>query len=122
MLNLAKIENTIEELENGDTTFDACIKLSALYNVRDHFTKETPVSDVVVKELSDILPHYEMYIEAKRNYQMNKVSEEVVMDYMSSVCVEIDEFIHTLYSNTDMPQERILLHNALLQTTSKIAL
>lgn len=124
MLNLQEIENTIDELENGDTTFDACIKLAALYNVREHFKGEVgaeKVSDKVTKELADILPHYEAYIEAKRSYQLNKISEETVIEYMSTLCVEIDEFIHTLYISTDTPQERFLLHNSLLQTTSKIS-
>ena len=36
MLNIAEIENTIQELENGNTTFDSCIKLASLYIVREH--------------------------------------------------------------------------------------
>ena len=41
MLNLQEIENTIEELEQGATTFDTCLKLSALYIVRDHIKGTT---------------------------------------------------------------------------------
>lgn len=125
MLDLVEIENTIEELENADTTFDTCIKLSALYNVREHLksNSQTMVNGLpnnVTKELADILPHYEKYINAKTNYQLNKVGEEVVVEYMSALCVEIDEFIRTLYSSTDMSQERFLLYNSMLQTVSRI--
>lgn len=35
-MNMKEINNTIYELENGDTNHAACQKLAALYIVRDH--------------------------------------------------------------------------------------
>ena len=42
---------------------------------------------------------------------MNKVGEEVVLKSLKSVCQEITEFIHSLYSSTDMEEERTLIHD-----------
>ena len=36
MLSLDKIEESILELERGDTCFSVCEKLASLYTVRDH--------------------------------------------------------------------------------------
>lgn len=107
-MNITEINNTIQELENGNTTFDACIKLSALYNVRDRLT-----SDDVVKEYKDILPEYNNYREVKTIYQQTFSNEYNVLASMSTVCKEIKEFILMLYSNTDLPQERQLIINTI---------
>ena len=121
MLDIEEIENTIHELEEGDTTFDTCIKLSALYNVREHILNAgQKVTDNVTKELGDILPHYEAYIRAKQNYQLEKVGEETVVQYMTAVCQEIKEFMLALYTSTDTPQERFLLHNMVKTLLAKI--
>lgn len=118
MLNLSEISNTIEELEQGQTTFDTCIKLSALYNVREHLQKrsngqsEQP-QDKVEQELSDILPHYKRYIEVKRDFQLHKVDEETVMEYLSTVCAEINEFLCTMFYSTDSTSGRFLLYNSI---------
>ena len=37
MINIDEINETISELEQGDTTFATCQKLAALYTVRDNF-------------------------------------------------------------------------------------
>ena len=114
MLDIALVQNTIQELENSDTTFNNCEKLASLYIVR-HFnsTGLNPVvqtnKDVVEKELADIFPYYKKYCDVKRDYQLNKVGEEVVLTYLASVCKEILEFIHILYNSTDTPQERNII-------------
>ena len=105
MLNMDEINNTIEELENGNTTYDACIKLSALYNVRDRLMNKETV-DETEEELEDILPQYRLYCEVKRKYQLNELTEDAVVLAIKDVCTEVTEFIHTLYSSTDMQQER----------------
>ena len=105
MLDMAMIENTIQELENADTNFANCDKLASLYIIRDHNT----ITDDVTEELSDILPHYTIYCDKKRNYQVNKVGEDAMLDSLQTVCHEIYEFMHTLYSSTDMIEERALL-------------
>lgn len=103
MLDLQEIENTIQELEDSDTTFDTCIKLSALYNVRDHLTKH---SDEVTLELSDIFPAYQKYVDAKYKFQMNEISDSQMIKFMELLCQEIKDFISSLYSGTDTDTER----------------
>ena len=105
MLDMVMVENTIQELENADTNFANCEKLANLYIIRDHNT----VTNEVTEELSDILPHYNIYCEKKRHYQIHKVGEDIVIDSLHIVCNEIFEFIQTLYSSTDMIEERALL-------------
>lgn len=115
MLNMDMVESTIQELENADTTFNNCDKLASLYIVRHYFNKglnpvvngETSLD--VIKELSDIMPHYSIYCDKKRDYQLNKVGEDVVLTSLRAVCREITEFLHTLYSSTDMPEERDII-------------
>ena len=113
MLELDEINNTIAELENGSTTFDSCIKLAALYTVRDKYrvnqTQDTEPETQVKKELSDILPHYEAYCDTKRNYQLGQIGKDQVIRSIQIVCKEITEFINTLYSSTDMEEEREIL-------------
>ena len=104
MLNIDEVNNTIIELENGDTTFDACIKLAALYTVKQHYKHSE--TDSVVSELSDILPQYRKYVNIKKRYQLGELAEIAVENQIKRVCKEISEFIHTLYSGTDMPIER----------------
>lgn len=121
MLDLQRIENTIKELEDEETTFDTCIKLSALYVVREHLGGEIlEVEDEVVKELSDILPHYEMYVQAKRNFQLTRTEYDAVLDCMKIACKEISEFIYSIYSSTDNESERILLYEMLNNILQKI--
>ena len=105
MLDMSMVENTIKELENADTNFSNCDKLASLYIIRDHNT----VADEVTEELSDILPHYSIYCDKKRDYQVNKVGEDAIINALQVVCNEIMEFIQTLYSSTDMAEERALI-------------
>lgn len=103
MLDIDAITETIAELENAETTFSTCEKLAALYTVLEHFS--TP-ADVVQKELGDIMPQYQMYKQVKRRYKMGEVTEQAIVMAMHDTCKEISEFIQTLYSSTDIPQER----------------
>lgn len=110
MLNIDEIKNTIEELENGDTTFDTCIKLAALYTVKGHLEKS--VQTIVQDELDDILPAYQKYIKTKTNYQTGRAAEDAVLHCMEMVCQEIKEFIMVLYSGTSSEKERIYIEEA----------
>ena len=105
MLNIEEVNNTIAELENGETTFDACIKLAALYTVKEHYDCE----DEVVEEYNDILPQYRNYVETKRKYQLGEIAETALENQATLVCKEISEFIHSLYSSTDLPSERNII-------------
>lgn len=105
MLNLVDIENTIEELENGETTFDVCTKLASLYIVREHmYSKDEP--DTTEVELQDILPQYRVYKEVKLKYQKGEIPIDRVLHSLNLLSVEIREFLHTLYSSTDTEEER----------------
>lgn len=129
MLNIDEINNTIEELENASTTFDTCSKLASLYIVREFYKKPenrngrentADVNRDVVKELNDILPQYRQYCEIKRKYQLNELPQEPVIKEMKQVCQELQEFVQTLYSNTDLPEERHILVDTLLALSTKL--
>ena len=108
MLDMNMVNSTISELEHADTTFTNCDKLASLYIIREYH-KDSGVQDKVTEELSDILPHYSMYCDKKRDYQLNKVGEDVMIDSLQTVCKEIYEFMQTLYSSTDMIDERAII-------------
>lgn len=103
MLDLQEIENTITSLENGETTFANCERLAALYIVRERLSQ--PV-DQTEKEIKDILPSYKLYAEVKEKYWKHELTEEAVISTLHSLCREIEELIHILYSNTEMETER----------------
>ena len=99
-MNIEDVRSTIAKLENDETTFENCQKLATLYIIRDNY---------VDKELNDILPQYSKYADIKRKYQLGEVSEKVVEKQIKIVCKEIREFIHSLYTSTDLPVERLCI-------------
>ena len=112
MLDLKLIQDTIEELEMDETNFLNCQNLASLYIVREYFQPNSyrePKN--VEKELSDIIPRYKEYCDIKKRYQMSEVAKEAVLNSMQFLCKDIIEFLDTLYSNTDMEEERIYLNN-----------
>ena len=109
-MNIELINETISELENGDTTLTTCSNLASLYIVRDRL-KSNEAKDTVIKEYSDILPSYTKYKEVKRNYTLGNGTEEAVNLALQAVSQEITEFINTLYSSTQTPSERLILQN-----------
>lgn len=117
MLSIDEINNTIEELESGTTTFSTCEKLANLYIVRDHYMQaiekavEDDSSQQVIKEYSDILPSYSTYVMAKKRYDLGEIKEDSVLKAMHYITKEIIEFIEVLYSSTTMPEERSCLFN-----------
>ena len=118
MLNLKDIDETIEELENGATTMANCQKLAYLYIVRDKITKTD--SDTVVQEYSDILPSYERYKTEKTKYQLGGGNKQGIINYLSLLCTEIEEFIKTLYSSTDTPEERAIIKEKITKISGEI--
>ena len=108
-MNLREIEDTIEELENGDTTYDNCIKLSALYSVRDNLKSDTR------KELDDVLPLFKMYVAVKTKYQLNELPATSLELAMHDLCKEVSEFIETLYKNTELKEERETIKDMLIK-------
>ena len=99
-MDMREIETTIEELENGPTTYDNCIKLSALYSVSDNIKSDTR------KELDDVLPLFKMYVAVKTKYQLGELPASSLVMGMNDLCKEIHEFIDTLYNNTELDGER----------------
>lgn len=105
MLDIKKIQESIEDLEQSDTTMSNCSKLAALYTVRDHLLDGVQ-HDKVTKELSDILPEYTLYMHTKQQYHKDLMSKESVKAEMNKLCKELSEFIMMLYRCSDMPEER----------------
>ena len=105
---MSVINNLIDDLENGDTSLSNIRNLSALYTVKSHLLGSSKF-DKTAKELNDILPSYLQYIETKRRYQLKEITETNVLLQLGNVCQEIKEFIQTLYSGTDTPEERKIL-------------
>lgn len=115
-MKLSEINDLIDGLENSETSLSNVRNLSALYIIRNHLLG-SKIYDNTVKELNDILPSYLQYVEAKRKYQMGEITENSILLYLNNVCKEIKEFIQTLYSGTDIEQERELIQNLIKQLT-----
>ena len=103
MIDLTEVENTINELQSGQTTFDSCQKLASLFIVRDYLTR----NDEVIVEYHDILPSYSKYVECKKKYQLNRDSIENVENAFNTLLQEIYEFLDILYISTENTQERV---------------
>lgn len=109
-MDICAIDTAIEDLKNGDTTISNVQELACLYIVKDKLENVSQTeSDVVVKEFSDVLPQYETYIKTKRQYQQHKITDDAVLESLKFLCIEIKEFLLTLYQNTDMHKERLLI-------------
>lgn len=120
-MNIEEIKSTIEELENSDTTFSNCEKLASLYIVYEHLTTpDTIIQDDSEKELQDIFPQYQAYINIKRKYQLNQIADSALLQAMHILCVEIKEFILTLYQSTELAQERQEIQRLLSEIKEKI--
>lgn len=104
MLDLDVIDQTIEELENADTTFLNCNNLASLYIVRDKLNQTK-----LDKELFDIIPSYKQFCLTKKKYQLKEVAETAVINDLARVCKEVYEFIDELYSTTESKDERIII-------------
>lgn len=107
-MDINTINSLIDELEDSESSLSNIRNLSALYTVKAHLLG-TSNYDSTTAELNDILPSYIQYIEAKKSYQMHKTTSKDVCINMQKLCKEIKDFIQTLYSNTDMPEERKLI-------------
>lgn len=116
IMNLKSINDAIIELENSKSTYDNVQELSALYIVREHL-KQTP--DIVEKELNDILPCYRQYINIKRDYQIGRATDDLLVNSMENVCKEITEFIETLYNNTELLKERLKIEKMIKELSEK---
>jgi len=124
-VNYRELVSTIKELEQKPFTYDICHKLASLYVVRDNMYRDTSVTSQnahtdVLKEYSDILSSYNEYCAIKRDYQLQKTTRDAVITEINIVCKEISEFIHILYSNSDMPEERDAIRNMINMESERI--
>ena len=119
-MDINAIIDNIEELENASTTVDNVKELASLYIVRKNYKNRNlpEYHNESTKELEDILPQYSKYIEIKRQYQLGNVSEQAVRKAIRRVCKEIFEFINTLYSCTDMKDERDCIRGLIMDLSN----
>lgn len=103
-MGIAEIEQGIEELKNSGTTYQNCAKLADLITCMEYFKRTD--KDAVIAEYGDILPAYRAYSKTKKQYQMKEIGEQNLIVSMQAVCKEVQEFILSLYQNTEAPQER----------------
>lgn len=118
-MNLELVQNTIEQLENLDTTFENCQNLASLYIVRDMYKprkSQLLEDELVAKELSDIFPQYRNYREIKKKYQLKELDKSALIHSMELLGQELEEFLTLLYKDTDTQEERDLLEKILQRT------
>lgn len=73
-MNIKEIEKEIVKLENGRTTYDACMVLAHLYIIRDHYYKENEVMEV-----ETIAKHKENVYNIDGKIQVGKDSKKLVI-------------------------------------------
>ena len=107
-MDIQIIENTIDELEHSDISMNNAIELASLYIIRNNnltgINKEE--TGGIQGEIEDILPAYTEYRQVKTQYQLNNLSDFVVVKTLKLLCQEIEDVINLLYSSTDMNKER----------------
>ena len=106
MITIDELNSIISELEDNFSTYSDCQKLADLYTIRNNLSSKQSSTK---KELSDIIPALDLYLQAKRDYQLHKVDKDYIIDKFKYVCDEIKEFLDLLYQNTDSKAERDLL-------------
>lgn len=110
MLDIEEINRTISDLENKPTSMRNCEQLATLYICREYAKngseRHTDENSDIISEYSDILPAYRHYIDVKREFQKDLISYDVLFTSMQDLCTEIEEFILTLYNNTESETER----------------
>lgn len=104
-MNIREISETIKELEDGETTFDNCIKLASLYTVMEKFKSDTEY------KLNELLPQYRMYTAVKHEVDIGKLSMDDLMFATKSICKSVEEFIKTLFDNTSYNEEKIIIRD-----------
>ena len=120
-MNLAEVNDAIKELQESSLTLSNARNLSALINVRDYLQNVTQsVPDSLERELNDILPQYKEYCAVKRQYQLGRATDDLVVASMRLVCKEVKEFLLILYQNTDMQIERTMIKNMVSEVREAI--
>ena len=116
MIDSKEIDAMIKMCENSENSLSNVRNLASLYIVQDRLKNATQSTvDSTERELSDILPQYKEYCNIKRKYQLRILPETAVHRSMQFLCKEIEEFIKTLYNNTDTKEERAMIENLLIK-------
>lgn len=111
-MNIAEVDEAINELQESSLTLSNARNLSALVNVREYLQNAIQSKpDSLEAELNDVLPQYKNYCEVKRQYQLKQASEDDIVIALRKVCKEVKEFLLILYQNTDMKIERTMIKN-----------
>ena len=113
-MNLAEVNEATKELLNGPLTLSNARNLSALITIQSYMKNAIQSKpDGLEQELNDILPQYKEYCNIKRGYQLGKLSDTDLIVAMRHVCKEVNEFLLSLYENTETAEERTMLKTML---------
>ena len=123
-MNIDDIYNEISILEDSPLTSENARDLASLYIIKEEYEKRksgaTSHDSGVIKELKDILPSYQYYINAKTTYQLTQANDEQLLTAFKLLCQDISEFMVALYASMDMVKERKIYKEMLDNLTSKI--
>lgn len=113
MLDLELIDETIDELEHSEISFDNCNKLASLYICREYNknrnTSVKPTQNEVSHDSNTILSSYYKYVDAKKRYQQFEVADKMLVYAMENLCNDLTDLISDLYHNTETQAERALI-------------
>lgn len=100
MLDIKDIEEAIQELEQGETTYTACNKLASLYIVRDKLGEKVDlVSESNIDEqISDIQNLFVTYMRDRNIANLNNMLDSTY------------KMISELYHTCSDPNERNIFH------------
>lgn len=112
-MDIRVINETIEQLQQAETTPDNVDELSKLYIVRDHLFSSEQSHNF------NIIPCYSTYIDRKRQYQLHQTDEEPVIASIKDVCHDIEDFLSILYSNSDTRKERKHIRDCIERLNNK---
>lgn len=100
MLDIKDIEEAIQELEQGETTYTACSKLASLYIVRDKLGEKVdlvPESNID-EQISDIHNLFVTYMRDRNIANLNNMLDSTY------------KMISELYHTCSDPNERNIFH------------
>ena len=116
-MNLAEVNDAIKELQESSLTLSNARNLSALITIQSYMKNAIQSKpDSLERELNDILPQYREYCAVKRQYQLGRATEDLMIASMRLVCKEVKEFLLILYQNTDTKIERNMIRRMLSET------
>lgn len=128
MLDLEEINREIDKLENCQTSYATCERLSILYNVRDHITEHEHVENedetrhkhneekaATKLNIGEKLPCYKTYCDTKKKYRRYEVTEQPLEMATNDLCCDMKKFILSLMSNADTTEEKNKVKEMIVQ-------